>query len=77
MIINIPDRNEKEEIIVLCILMYLFYTIIKCQTRMVRENVFDMGFLNFELFFLFCIYRVVHVQFSGSQQDERYDYQLI
>ena len=40
---------------------------------MARENVFGMGFLNFELFFLFCIYRVEHVQFSGSQLDERYD----
>jgi hypothetical protein len=28
-----------------------------------------MGFLNFELFFMFYIYRVEHVQFSGSQQD--------
>lgn len=41
---------------------------------MAREIVFDMGFLNFELFFSwFCIYRVKHVQFNGSQQDERSD----
>ena len=40
---------------------------------MARENVFGMGFLNFELFFLFCIYSVEHVQFSGSQQGERHD----
>ena len=60
-------------------LYYFFYKeleardFIKCQTRMARENVFGMGFLNFELFFLFCIYSVEHVQFSVSQQGERHD----